>query len=365
MKSKKAIDIFKKVVSEEIKSIIYKEISVSKEREKLGLLRKMFRNVFPLRIKKTFHYFLECREKNAPHFVSLNEKKLSLDFLDYVLRKDPEIPYIYFPPSDWQEIDKFIKNKFLIAIFDELDQDQIFDNQDLKRQKFYNISLKNYPIGKKRGYYEFLGYKSIVNHFDAHIFIGEYGLNYFKDKKKLIDSTIVDCGAFIGDSVYLFNQKLNPKKIIAIEPDYINYNKLLSNIHLNGMKNVIPLLKGVGEKKGFFNIVHNGGSTYLSEYKARDKTEVDTIDNLVKELKLENIGLVKMDIEGFELPAIRGAQETIKKFRPALIISLYHRGQDFFKIPKFIKELVPQYQFRFINLNEGCPIYERLLVAEY
>jgi len=335
MRNKKAIDIFKEIISEELEKTGYKEISVNKTIEKLGLLRIIIRKVFPPIIKKAIHHFLEYRQENSQYFFSLGEKRWSLDFLNYVLKNNPEIPYMYFPESDWQEIDKFVKNKFLASLFNKLNKNQLFDEQDLEKQTGARISIE------------------------------EYDLNYIKNKEKLIGSTIIDCGAFIGDTAYLFNQKLNPKKIIAIEPNLANYNQLLKTIALKKMGNVIPVQKGVGEKQGNFYMEFSGASAYLSYRETEQKIEVDSIDNLIKELRIKDIGLIKMDIEGSELPAIRGAQETIRKFKPALIICLYHRGQDFFEIPRLIKELVPQYKFRFVNFSKESPIHDRILIAEY
>ena len=70
-----------------------------------------------------------------------------------------------------------------------------------------------------------------------------------------------------------------------------------------------------------------------------------------------------MDVEGYELPAVKGACKTIKKHKPILLISLYHRGRDFFEIPTLIKSWVPEYKIKFVNLNHASPILERLLVA--
>jgi len=45
-----------------------------------------------------------------------------------------------------------------------------------------------------------------------------------------------------------------------------------------------------------------------------------------------------------------------------MAISIYHRGQDFFEIPKLIKNLVPEYKLRFLNLNAESPFNERVLL---
>ena len=71
-----------------------------------------------------------------------------------------------------------------------------------------------------------------------------------------------------------------------------------------------------------------------------------------------------MDIEGSELAAVKGAVKTIKAYKPTLIISLYHKGQDFFEIPPLLKKLVPSYHFRFVNLNYQTPDTEKELIAQ-
>ena len=109
----------------------------------------------------------------------------------------------------------------------------------------------------------------------------------------------------------------------------------------------------------------SGTSTsYFEECDTREGSLITTIDNLVLRFSLKNISLIKMDIEGFELLAVKGAKETIKKYKPALIICLYHKGQDFFESPEYLKNLVPEYKFRFVNLNPSSPIFERVLIAQ-
>ena len=52
-----------------------------------------------------------------------------------------------------------------------------------------------------------------------------------------------------------------------------------------------------------------------------------------------------MDIEGSELVAIKGAENTIKKFKPKLAISIYHRGKDIIDIPEYLLSINNQYKF--------------------
>ena len=63
---------------------------------------------------------------------------------------------------------------------------------------------------------------------------------------------------------------------------------------------------------------------------------VDTIDNIVGDTP---IGLIKMDIEGAELNALKGAINTLKKCRPYLALSAYHKPEDLITLPQFIKSV--------------------------
>jgi hypothetical protein len=64
-----------------------------------------------------------------------------------------------------------------------------------------------------------------------------------------------------------------------------------------------------------------------------------TIDEVVVHENIPRIDFIKMDIEGSELSALRGAESTIRRCRPKLAISLYHRPEDFFSIPSWIDSL--------------------------
>ena len=64
-----------------------------------------------------------------------------------------------------------------------------------------------------------------------------------------------------------------------------------------------------------------------------------TIDRALAQRSAPRVDFIKMDIEGSELGALRGAEATIRHWRPKLAISLYHRPEDFFSIPSWIDSL--------------------------
>lgn len=291
--------------------------------------------------------------------VTSHEKSLALDFLSYIINKKPKIPYDLFPKNDHFRLEKFLKNVVLLALFDLVDKDKIFTKEDYKRQKLYQDFV--------RSSLQSVDFKTLIDHFDAAVFIENYGLPYLKNKQRFKNSVIIDCGPYIGDTSFLFNQKLKPAKIIALEPHPANFNLLLKHLALNKMSNVLALNKGVSNcQKEFFMDERGGAIAYLSKRakKGLVKVKVDTIDNIVTELKLRNISLVKMDVEGYEWETLKGAQKTIRRFKPALIVSLYHKGRDFFEIPPLLKKIVPSYQFRFAILRADSPIFERTLIAQ-
>jgi FkbM family methyltransferase len=299
--------------------------------------------------------------------VSSWEKINALEFLEYVLSHNPRISYSLFPKKDHKEIKKFVENKFLLSIFDNINPDKLFNARHWQRQKYYQVLKKTHSIRTNKNYFEYNGFKSIRNDFDPSIFIEHYGIQSLSNRKRLNNGVIIDCGAYIGDSAYLFHKKLSSKTILAIEPDPVNFQTLLKNIRLNHLNNVIAIHKGISRSKGTLSLVLSGtaGAHFnSSKEKGKVRVEVKTIDDIISSLKLNNVSFIKMDIEGNELSALQGAQKTLVKFHPSLIISLYHKGRDFFEIPIFLKKTVDDYRFRFINLNASNPILERVLIAE-
>lgn len=157
-----------------------------------------------------------------------------------------------------------------------------------------------------------------------------------------------DCGAYIGDTVEKFINFTggNYKKIFAIEADPKNFAKLEKFVDEKNYKNVKLVNCGVWNEKGTISFSSCGhvGSRIIETGDAVVPT--DTIDNI---LNNEPVSLIKMNIEGAELNALKGAVNTMQKFRPALAISTYHRREDLITLPQFIK-----------NVYKNCKIYLRM-----
>ncbi|OON92649.1 MAG: hypothetical protein ATN32_09525 [Candidatus Epulonipiscium fishelsonii] len=128
---------------------------------------------------------------------------------------------------------------------------------------------------------------------------------------------------------------------ILFEPDSLSYERTKDNINNENLKNVEIFNIGAWSKKDTLNFSNtgNGGSRIINN--SNHKIEVDSLDNVLGDTP---VTFIKMDIEGAELEALIGAKEIIQKYKPHLAISLYHKPEDIFEIPLYIKELVPEYK---------------------
>lgn len=154
---------------------------------------------------------------------------------------------------------------------------------------------------------------------------------------------IVDGGGYIGDTLLAFlNKGIIPNEYYIFELEDSNYKQLIRNARIASDKgvNVHIRKKGIYSRNGELYFVADKDSSKIVDYKTEDSIEVVTIDSDVK----EKIDFIKMDIEGSEVEALLGASETIRKYSPTLAICIYHKKDDFWKIPLLIKEINPEYK---------------------
>ncbi len=172
------------------------------------------------------------------------------------------------------------------------------------------------------------------------------------------DEVFIDCGCLDGETDRQFISWCGGvyKRIIAFEPDiysYQNIKKTCNNIENFEIYNAAT---GRDSGKANFNMCVDGGSR-LSE-KGDCIVTVESIDHV---LQGEKATFIKMDVEGAELESLMGAQETIKKYKPKLAISIYHKPEDIINIPEYIMKCRDDYKF-YIRHYTSCT-YETILYA--
>ncbi len=175
----------------------------------------------------------------------------------------------------------------------------------------------------------------------------------FKIKK---GDNVIDIGANVGVFTLNAAEKVGKKGcIVAVEPEPNNVLFLRKNV--KNKKNVIIIPKAVGNSKKTIklyiskfpdehSIKHNYGYGYV-------KVKITTLDNIVSTLKLKDINFLKVDTEGSELDVLNGGINTLKNYKPNLVIE-YHSRNDKIKLIKFLEKI--KYNIKTIKLNKNMGI---------
>lgn len=163
------------------------------------------------------------------------------------------------------------------------------------------------------------------------------------------NEVIIDCGAYNGDTLRDISKYTNNlyEKIYCMEPDKRNLIELKkTTIDLN-LHDVCIIDKGAWNESNtlYFSMeCSNESSKIINKSYETNLENLDTIDVAAIDDVIDgSISFIKMDIEGAEINALKGAKNTIKKYKPKLAISVYHRNEDLIEISKYVKELVPTY----------------------
>jgi FkbM family methyltransferase len=206
-------------------------------------------------------------------------------------------------------------------------------------------------------------YKLPLEFHEEGIFKYKHGLKFLPQEviKRLENTVYLDCGAFCGDSALVFEKEYLPSKIYSFEPITENYQYLLETIKINHLVKVLPIQKGIGEENCMKKLSSSCMSSCVND-EGTEEVELVSIDDFVNQNNL-SVGLIKMDLEGYEFEALNGARKTIEKFRPVLLISIYHHPEELFGTKRYIQEMVPDYNFKIKHLADIRPLGEIHLIA--
>ena len=164
---------------------------------------------------------------------------------------------------------------------------------------------------------------------------------------------VLDVGSNVGVfSRYALERGNN---VICIEPSINSLPALYKNLErYNGKYTVIE--KGMWSSSGVVNFYENEsfpGSNHVSFESATRTIEVSTIDNILDELAVDKLDFIKMDIEGSEVEALKGAKDTIIKYVPNMALCLYHKPTDAKDIIGFVRSLELNYNLTVLTHNHG------------
>jgi FkbM family methyltransferase len=181
---------------------------------------------------------------------------------------------------------------------------------------------------------------------------------YFADDLFSInnDEVFVDVGAFDGDTVkeFLHRQSYNFNRVVALEPDLINFTKLeryISTLPVP-IRNKVSILR-IAAVERREKVRFDAKGTVQSSVSNTGNIEVDCAP-LDEILEGQSPTFLKMGIEGFEIDALLGGSTMIKKSVPILAICVYHRPDHLYRIPLLLHSWADQYRFFLRPHDKEC-----------
>lgn len=137
--------------------------------------------------------------------------------------------------------------------------------------------------------------------------------------------TCYDIGAHIGYLAFVMAKLAGDKgQVYAFEPRPLNLHYLQRHIKINQVENIKVFDFGISDKQDDLRFAADTGSGtgHISD-QGNIVIHVESIDDVIANKALRPPNFIKMDIEGGELNALRGAQKTLQQYHPVLLISTH------------------------------------------
>lgn len=152
-----------------------------------------------------------------------------------------------------------------------------------------------------------------------------------------------DLGAYNGDTIReLLAFAPGVRRIYAMEPDARTYRKLTEYAKAETRAEIFPIEACAWNEQTtlFFDASGNRNSNVKTEAGGSERREVKALplDSLFVQ---ESVDYIKYDVEGSEAEALAGSAETIRRCHPDLLVSLYHRSTDLFRLTQDVHSLLP------------------------
>lgn len=265
-------------------------------------------------------------------------KRLIWNLLIKRIRYKPfsQVFYNEMPPASYSEKDG-IKPTFeegIVSLKSNIEKIKSipFNKDDKTQSVLYNII--NYRLNGDKNYL-------LIDYDHDHLIYFDDDLIQCKEKE-----VFVDCGGYVGDTTEAFIKKYkNYERIYFFEPDPINKEK--SKKRLSNYTKIEFIQKVLDNKntKVKFKSLGDMGSRICTDEKDDPRMTDVFVDSATIDSEIEEeVTFIKMDIEGNELNALKGAYNHIKKDTPKLAISLYHKLEDLYEIPLYILSINPNYK---------------------
>lgn len=147
-------------------------------------------------------------------------------------------------------------------------------------------------------------------------------------------SHIVDVGSNIGNHMLFYCSKMKVENVFCFEPNTISREVLQKNVALNNLEKVVAVYPfalgkepGVGAQSNFTQ--QNTGMNRVaringSEEAIQSPVEIRSLDSFA----LNRVDFLKIDVEGFELEVLQGAEETVRRCRPVILVEVFESNRE-------------------------------------
>ena len=183
----------------------------------------------------------------------------------------------------------------------------------------------------------------------------------------------LDLGAYNGDSVRRLISDIEaaggvPERVWAMEPDARTFRKLEAYAAGETRAEVLPVCAAAWARDEALSFDGSGNrNSSVGENRSQVLSDrpmrIRTVEGRAPDGVLAGacVDYIKYDVEGSELPALEGSYQTIEHGHPLLAVSLYHRVEDLWRLPLYIKRTHSAYQRFYLRLPPGIPAWDLML----
>lgn len=178
----------------------------------------------------------------------------------------------------------------------------------------------------------------------------------FREILRLKEESYLDLGAYRGDTVEEFLRYTDGyKEITAVEPNPKNHQKLCDS--LNGIANARAVHAGIADRTGVMTVSRKAGRMPTLGDENGVEVPVLTVDSM-------NLSptYIKADIEGMESEMLKGAENTLRAYKPKLNLAAYHRSEDVFKLVLQLHAINPDYRI-YLRKHPYIPCWDLNIYA--
>jgi len=150
------------------------------------------------------------------------------------------------------------------------------------------------------------------------------------------DTIAIDIGGHIGTHTLNLSRLVGTNGSVHVfEPRVKMFSELVINMHINDCKNIVFHRRALGNEEKVIEMFvprpDNEGMAYIQNSVGGNENETAKMTTL-DSIKLDNVSLIKIDVEGFEMEVISGALETIARNKPTMLVEIFQGPENRRKI---------------------------------